>query len=154
MRASVRKPVRRFNRSRAGGRDEVEWTALTLTTVCVLFGMIGLVSGVLVGNLGGRNFSKYIVPTAILIMIVIPWILFYSLGQVIVIYEPINDWGGSGALGWGSPTWLPLIGTIAGGFFGGYSGFQWSEFGDTSCFRCLMAPVLLVFALSVVMVLL
>ena len=128
-------------------------TVFTMSTVCFFFGMIGLVLGVIVGHLGGRNFSKYIIPTAILIMFVIPWIMYTALGQVIITYNPIDDWG-SGALGWGSVIWLPLIGVIFGGFLGGYSGFQWSEYGERSCLACLMLPVTLVFALSLVLFLL
>lgn len=116
--------------------------------------MIGLVSGIVVGLLGGRNFSKYIIPTAIIIMIVLPVVIYYFLGQVQNTYELVNDWGGSGAFGWGSPLMLPIIGIIFGGFLGGYSGFHWSEYGERSCFACLLVPVSVVFILSVLMVLL
>ncbi|TFF96560.1 hypothetical protein EU546_01140 [Candidatus Thorarchaeota archaeon] len=116
--------------------------------------MVGVVLGIFVSHLGGRNFAKWIVPTAVMILIVLPYMLYQVLFYLEMTYELVNDWGGSGALGWGSIRWLPLVGVITGGFLGGYSGYQWSEYEERSCIACLMVPVSLVFLLSVMMVLL
>jgi hypothetical protein len=113
--------------------------------------MVGLVSAILVSHLAGRKLETRIIPLLILTVFVLPYILYWAMGTALVTYEPIDDWGGTGAFGMGSPTFFPLIGIIAGSFLGAYSGLVWSNDGEKSCFACLMLPVTIVFALSLVL---
>ena len=115
--------------------------------------MVGLVSAILISHMAGRKIESRIIPLLILTVFVLPYVLYWVMGTTIVTYEPIDDWGGTGAMGLGSPTHFPLIGIIVGSFLGAYSGMVWANDGEKSCFACLMLPVTIVFLFSIVLLL-
>ena len=111
----------------------------------------GILSLVL-GAYGVKLYSKAIFVSIIMFCLVIPLIHYFIFLQVepfvLVLDWPLNE--GSFLSLWNpfSAIWLA---SLLGGFLGIISGNYWGQ-GDASCLRCLLAPFILIFLLSIVIV--
>lgn len=126
-------------------------TQITLT-LCVVLSSI--IVSVLIGAIGKRSFGNATGISVIVFLIVVP-IAMYAIYLVLEIYVMVLDWPitiGS-LLSFWNPFTVILIASWLGGVLGMISGKYWEE-GDRSCLQCLLGPFIVIFAISIVILVL
>lgn len=123
--------------------------ALTEATLTIAVALVTMLTSVIVCHRLGRTPDTGTVPSLLAGGIVLP-VVFLIVFAPFYAQVTLFDWP-SGYYNF-PPQIVVWIGGLVGGLIGFYSGESWNKEGTLSCLGCVLVPISLLTALSIVVV--